>query len=150
MEKLRLSERRLFKVVQPSWWRSRVGTQVCPFAPSPYLKDSCPSLGAGPGSREEARGRESQEFELGELVGGGWEVWEWPVVRTWATRCSVKLHWVERGRQAGTGLLSQRCLRVSRGGIWKVALSWGQGKHPRVVHQRVELGTEAPPRTMGI
>lgn len=85
---------------------------------------------------------------MGELVGGGWEVWEWPVVRTWATGCSVKLHWVEGDHQAGTDLLSQRCLRVSRGSIWKVALGWGQGKHPRVVRQGVELGTEAPPKTI--
>lgn len=63
MEKLGLREGRLFKVVQLSWWQSRVGTQVCPFAPCCYLKDSCPSLRAGHRSREEARGRESQEFD---------------------------------------------------------------------------------------
>lgn len=82
MEKLRFRKGRSFRVFQPSWWQSWVGTQVCPFAPShPYLKDPCPSLEAGPGPREEARGRESQEFKLGELAGGGWEAWEWPAVR---------------------------------------------------------------------
>ena len=48
-----------------------------------------PSLGAGPGSREETRGRDGQEFKLVELVGEGRSAWEWPAVRAWATGPSV-------------------------------------------------------------
>ena len=49
-----------------------------------------PSLGAGPGSREETRGRDGQEFKLVELVGEGRSAWEWPAVRAWATGPSVR------------------------------------------------------------
>lgn len=66
-----------------------------------------PSLEAGPGSREEARGRGSQEFKLVVGVGraGGWE---WPAVKAWATGCCAELHWEEGGgSRAGTELLSQ-------------------------------------------
>ena len=92
MEKLRLRDGRSFiKVVQQVGGRAgglSPGVSLCPL-PLSIWRIPSPSLGAGPGSREEARGRDSQEFKLVELVGEGWSAWEWPAVRAWATGPSV-------------------------------------------------------------
>lgn len=123
---------------------------MCPFAPCPYLEDSSPSLGAGPGSREESRGRDSQEFKLVKLVGGrAGDAGEWPVVKAWATGCSAELRFREGGDSgAGTNLLGQKCPRVSRGRHREGGCELGPAKQPRGAGQ-VELGTEAPPQNHG-
>lgn len=89
-----------------------------------YLEDSFPQPGGRPESREEARGRDSQEFKLVELVGEGGSAWEWPVVRAWATGPSV-CGTLGEGGQLQT-LLSQRRPRVSRGR--RLAGGWGWGQ----------------------
>ena len=151
MEKLRLRKGRSFKVFQPSRWQSWVGTQACPFAPHPYLKHPCPSLEAGPGPREEARGRERQEFKLGERVGGGWEVWEWLAMRAWATGCSVELRWAEGQSGAGIALLSQGCVRGQ--GLQGRHREGGPALRPVEGSQHgglgVELGSETLPQDHG-
>lgn len=111
------------------WWQIRGSEPRC--VPLPlaliYLEDSFPQPGGRPESREEARGRDSQEFKLAELVGEGGSAWEWPVVRAWATGPSV-CGMLGEGGAAGQvqTLLSQRRPRVSRGR--RLAGGWGWGQ----------------------
>lgn len=117
---------------------------LCPLPLSMGMIPS-PSLGAGPGSREETRGRDGQEFKLVELVGEGRSAWEWPAVRAWATGPSVCRAPGEGAADGQDSAESETPQGLEGGGVRQVVRA-GAGGAPRVVGQGAEPGAGAPAR----